>query len=114
MSKREKPSERDIRALVEQRFGDAMVDHETIMQRRSRAMDFYYGRPMGNEIDGRAQIVTKDFMDTVEWEMPSYMRIFTTKDCVQFDPEGPEDEELAKQESQYVSHVLWKQNDGFN
>jgi hypothetical protein len=63
---------------------------------------------------GASQIVTKDFMDTVEWEMPSYMRIFTTKDCVQFDPLAPRMRKLAKQETQYTSHVLWKQNDGFN
>jgi hypothetical protein len=109
-----KPDERELRALIEQRFGAAMTDHETLMLRRAKAMDYYYGRPLGNEIDGRAQVVTKDFMDTVEWEMPSYMRIFTTKDCVQFDAVGPEDEQLAKQETQYTSHVLWKQNDGFN
>lgn len=109
-----KLAENEIRALVEQRFGAAMVGHETLMQRRAKAMDFYYGRPLGNEIDGRSQVVTKDFMDTVEWEMPSYMRIFTQRDVVQFDPVGPEDEEAAKQETQYTSHVLWKQNDGFN
>lgn len=114
MSKPEKPSENELRALIEERFGAAMTDHETLMKRRATAMDFYYGRPLGNEIDGRSQVVTKDFMDTVEWEMPSYMRIFTTRDAVQFDPEGPEDEKAAKQESQYVKHVLWKQNDGFN
>lgn len=109
-----KLAENELRALIEQRFGAAMADHETLMARRAKAMDYYYGRPLGNEIDGRSQIVTKDFMDTVEWEMPSYMRIFTTRDCVQFDPVGPEDEQLAKQETQYTSHVLWKKNDGFN
>jgi hypothetical protein len=109
-----KLAENDLRALIEQRFAVAMTDHETLMMRRAKAMDFYYGRPLGNEIDGRSQVVTKDFMDTVEWEMPSYMRIFTNKDCVQFDPESPEDEQLARQETQYVGHVLWKQNDGFN
>src|SRR3954468_18788567 len=106
-----KLAENDLRALIEQRFAVAMTDHETLMMRRAKAMDFYYGRPLGNEIDGRSQVVTKDFMDTVEWEMPSYMRIFTNKDCVQFDPESPEDEQLARQETQYVGHVLWKQND---
>lgn len=109
-----KLAENELRALIEQRFGSAMTDHETLMLRRAKALDFYYGRPMGNEIDGRAQIVSKDMMEVVEWLMPSLMRIFLTKDCVQFDPVGPEDEKLAKQETQYVSHVLWKQNDGFN
>jgi hypothetical protein len=108
-----KLTDEDLRSLVVQRFGDAMTDHQTLTADRERALDFYFGKPLGNEIDGRSQIVSKDFMDTVEWLMPSLMRIFTTKQAVQFDPEGPEDEKLAKQESEYVSHVLWKENDGF-
>src|SRR5690606_2464031 len=80
---------------------------------RETALDHYYGRPYGNEIPGRAQVVTKDLMDTIEWMMPSLLRIFSTKEAVQFDPVGPEDEELAKQETLYVSHVLWKRNPGF-
>jgi hypothetical protein len=103
-----------VRAAVQKRVGRSIggaagsVDAE-----RKRALDFYYGRPMGNEIPGRAHIVTKDLMDAIEWIMPSLMRVFTTRQAVQFDPVGPEDEELAKQESAYVSHVLWKKNDGF-
>jgi hypothetical protein len=108
-----KLSDDDLRSMVLQRFEEALTDHTVLMSDRAKALDYYYGRPLGNEIDGRSQVVTKDLMDTVEWIMPSLMRIFTTKQAVQFDPVGPEDEELAKQETEYVSHVLWKQNDGF-
>ena len=103
----------EVRTLVLARFGFAMKEHEQLSNQREKAQDTYYGRPMGNEIDGRSQVVSKVLMDTVEWAMPSFMRIFTTSQAVQFDPVGPEDEELAKQESMYVSHVLWKKNDGF-
>jgi hypothetical protein len=41
------------------------------------------------------------------------MRIFCTMDAVQFDPVGPEDEQLAKEETGYTRHVLWKKNPGF-
>lgn len=85
----------------------------TVDSERQQALNFYYGRPLGNEIPGRAQVVTRDLMDTIEWIMPSLLRVFTGKQAVQFDPVGPEDEELAKQETAYVSHVLWKQNEGF-
>ncbi len=108
-----KLGDKELQALVMQRYGDAMTEHDITAERRARALDFYYGRPLGNEIDGRSQIVSKDMMDTIEWLMPSLMRIFTTKQAVQFDPDGPDDEVLAKQESEYVRHVLWKQNDGF-
>jgi hypothetical protein len=80
---------------------------------REAAMNAYYGRPYGNEIDGRAQVVSKDIMDTVEWIMPSMMRVFCVGEAVQFDPVGPEDEQLAKQETAFVTHNLWKKNPGF-
>lgn len=108
-----KLTENEIHAMVSKRFGAALSDHEDLSKQRERALDFYYGRPLGNEIDGRSQVVTKDMMDTIEWMMPSLMRVFMTRNAVQFDPVGPEDEELAKQETEYVSHVLWKQNPGF-
>lgn len=109
-----KLSDNEIRAMVTQRFSDAYADHQEVQKQRERAQDFYYGRPLGNEISGRSQVVSKDLMDTVEWLMPSLMRIFTMKNAAQFDPVGPEDEEAAKQETEYVNHVFWKQNDGFH
>lgn len=106
--------EDEVRAIVNARFRAAVTTQGTELAKdRENAMDFYYGRPMGNEQEGRAQVVSKDLMDTVEWIMPSLMRIFCTMDAVQFDPGGPEDEQLAKEETAYVRHVLWKKNQGF-
>lgn len=103
-----------VRAAVQKRVARAIGgSRSTVDAERKKALDFYYGRPLGNEIPGRAHIVTKDLMDAIEWIMPSLMRVFTTRQAVEFDPVGPEDEELARQESAYVSHVLWKKNDGF-
>lgn len=104
----------EIRAIVEARARSALGTTEAdITVGREIALDFYYGRPLGNEIDGRSQVVTKDLMDVIEWRMPSLMRIFASSESVQFDPVGPEDTELAKQETAYVRHVLWKKNPGF-
>jgi hypothetical protein len=109
-----KLSASEQRAIIGARLASTLAgtDKELRADRES-ALDHYYGRPYGNEIEGRSQVVTKDLMDTIEWMMPSLLRIFSTKDAVQFDPVGPEDEELAKQETLYVSHVFWKKNPGF-
>lgn len=102
------------RAIVSKRLSDTLnSSYAELRNDREKALDFYHGRPMGNEQEGRAQVVSKDMMDTIEWMMPSLLRIFATKDAVQFDPVGPEDEPLAKQETAYVTHVLWKKNPGF-
>ncbi len=109
-----KMTDDELRAIIGARLSDTLGSTDAeLRQDRESALDHYYGRPYGNEIEGRAQVVTKDLMDVIEWTMPSLLRVFSTKDAVQFDPVGPEDETLAKQESLYVSHVLWKKNPGF-
>jgi hypothetical protein len=100
------------RAILGERLSSNSTDTE-LQNGREMAMNSYYGRPLGNEIEGRAQVVSKDLMDAVEWIMPSMMETLCTQNSVQFDPDGPEDEELAKQETAYVTHVLWKKNPGF-
>lgn len=108
-----KLSDNEVREIVESRVRAAADDSSELSNDRERALDFYYGRPLGNEIEGRAQVVSKDLMDVIEWRMPSLLRVFATQEAVQFDPVGPEDDDLAKQETQYVRHVIWKKNDGF-
>lgn len=102
------------RAIIAQRLSDSIGTTDSELRKeREQSLNFYYGRPMGNEIEGRSQVVSKDMMDTIEWMMPSLMRIFLTQDAVQFDPVGPEDEDQAKQETEYVRHIVWKKCKGF-
>jgi hypothetical protein len=43
------------------------------------------------------------------------MKIFTSGDkVVQFEPQGPEDVTMAKQSTDYVNHVIMRQNPGFS
>lgn len=107
-----KLKDHEKRAIIGKRFTESYTTHSELSSDREQALDFYYGRPLGNEQEGRSQVVSKDMMDTVEWMMPSLLRVFG-RDAVQFDPVGPEDEELAKQETDYIGHVLWKKNPGF-
>lgn len=107
-------SDSERRSIVAERMASALnTSHSELSAERTKALDFYYGRPLGNEMEGRAQVVSKDMMDTVEWIMPSLLRVFATQNAVQFDPVGPEDTKLAKQETEYTKHVLWKKNNGF-
>jgi hypothetical protein len=85
-----------------------------LSHQREDSMKYYLGEPFGNEIDGRSEIVTTDVRDTVEYIMPSLMRIFTTHNNVaEFEPEGPEDVQMAQQATDYVNYVFNKQNNGF-
>jgi len=81
---------------------------------RYNALNAYYARPLGNEVEDRSQIVLPELRDTVEWIMPTLMRMFVGNGKpVQFDPESPDDDEQAEIESEVVNHVFMKQNPGF-
>lgn len=88
----------------------------TLSANRADAMDYYYGR-MDKDMpaaDGSSKVVSTDVADVVEGLMPSLMDIFCGSDeVVRFEPVGPEDEEAAQQETDFVNHVFMQQNPGF-
>ena len=100
-----------LSAEIEQATGHM---NSELSNQREDSMKYYLGEKFGNEIDGRSEIVTTDVRDTVEYIMPSLMRIFTTHNNVaEFEPQGPEDVEMAQQATDYVNYVFNKQNNGF-
>ncbi|HKF60260.1 MAG TPA: hypothetical protein VKB42_02800 [Dongiaceae bacterium] len=83
-------------------------------QSRLKALNYYNTEAYGDEVDGSSQIVTSEVRDTIESAMPSLMKIFMSGDKVaQFDPTGPEDEEIADQATDYANYIFTKDNDGF-
>ncbi len=109
-------TKRELAAHVEQEIqGSLGYGDGKLTRQRTDAMDRYYGKKYGNEQEGRSQIVTRDVADVIEWIMPSLMKIFTGGDkVVQFEPQGPEDVEMAKQATDYTNYVIMKQNPGFS
>ena len=87
---------------------------DTISKQREQAMQYYYGLPFGNEVEGRSQYVDSTVQDTIEWIKPSLMRVFASGDeMVKFTPHGPEDVAMADQATDYVNYVFTKDNDGW-
>jgi hypothetical protein len=87
---------------------------DTISHQREQAMQYYYGLPFGNEVEGRSQFVDSTVQDTIEWIKPSLMRVFASGDqMVKFSPHGPEDVKMAEQATDYVNYVFTKDNPGW-
>jgi len=83
-------------------------------QERLRALDFYLGEPLGNEVEGRSAVVATEVADTVEAIMPNLMRVFTANDkYVRFAPRTSEDQQAAEQASDYVNYIINSRNDGY-
>jgi hypothetical protein len=85
-----------------------------LSQERAAAMDHYHGRPYGNEVVGRSAVVSRDLAETVDWALPAIIRTFIQSGkLAEFTPVGPDDEELARQETDYTNQVIMEDNPGF-
>lgn len=82
---------------------------------RIEALDYYLGKPLGNEVDGRSQVISRTVWDTVEWLKPQLADIFCSGDeMVSFQPRGPEDTKAAEQESDFVNYIITQRNNWFD
>lgn len=110
----EAAEQRLIASIEEREQGSSGSETDNVNQERATAIEYYLGRPFGNEIEGRSQVVSKDVFDTVEWIKPSLMRIFAGgANVCEFQPQGEEDVDDAKQESDYVDYVIQRKNPWF-
>jgi len=90
------------------------VNDSALSNDRAEAIDYYLGQPFGNEEEGRSQVVSYDVQDTIESALPQLLKVFVAGDkVVQFDPKGPEDQDAADQETDYVNHIVMEKNEGF-
>ena len=86
----------------------------TLSAEREKSLEYYQGDKLGNEIDGRSQVVSTDVADTIESLLPNLLRVFTSSDkVVSCEPVKADDAPLADQATAYLNHVFYKENDGF-
>jgi hypothetical protein len=103
-------SDAEIVAFIRDR--ESRAERPEINDEQAEAMDAYLRRPYGNEEEGRSQVISSDVFDTVEGILPALIEPFiASSDLVQFNPNGPEDEDAAKQETELVNWVVTQQND---
>jgi hypothetical protein len=89
--------------------------HQTkISPERALAYDYYYGKPFGNEVKGRSQVVSADVAQVIDSAVPALVKIFVAgDDAVEFAPRGPEDVEHAELATKSANYVFFTQNTGF-
>jgi len=110
-----KLTDEELLAIIETHRADSLgVEDGELSNERALALDRYHGRPYGNEMEGRSQIVSRDLSEAVDWAMPAIMRIFTQGGTVaEFDPISQEDEPQAEIETDYVNQVIMRDNAGW-
>lgn len=85
-----------------------------LQDERVDSLEYYLGRPMGNEVEGRSQVINRTVFDTVEWLKPQLADIFCSgEEVVSFSPVAPDDVKAARQETDYVNHIITQRNAWF-
>lgn len=105
----------ELLALIEAREGESYgYGDGELSEKRAEAIARFLGEPYGDEREGRSQVVATDLRDTILWAMPQLLRVFLGGDeLVRFDPRGPEDEQQAKLETEYINWLALERNDAF-
>ena len=112
-SKRSDPKpldEHEIVGYLANKIDQAMNDDDgDLSDVRKENLNYYVGAEYGDEREGYSKFVTREVLETVEWVMPSVLRVFLSGDrIVSFTPESPEDEDGAKQETDITNHFVMK------
>lgn len=110
-----KMDDKTLASVIQNRMGDCIgVAGDQLSQQRIDALKYYRGDLFGNEKDGRSQVVLRMVAEAVDGMLPGLMKVFTSGDeVIRFEPRGPEDEQGAKQATDYVNWIVMQQNDGY-
>ncbi len=107
-------SDEELVSLIERKTDNADSLTTDLQKDRENALKFYRQDPIGNEQDGRSQVITTEVRDTIEWILPQLVEMFIgNENPVLFPPRNAEDIEGADQETKYVRYVYNDQNSGF-
>ena len=92
----------------------AVADNSDILDNAEENMKSYMMHKYGNEVEGRSQFVTSDTADTVEWIIPTLMRLFYGSQYVfEARPQGPEDEDKSKAMNSKINFDFMQAQNGY-
>ena len=105
-------SESQIVGFLGRKIWQAMNDEDgDLSDVRKENFNYYYGADYGTERDGYSKFVTREVLETVEWVLPSVLRVFLGGDkVVNFEPMNPDDEDAADQETDITNYFVMKAN----
>lgn len=95
--------------------GSQLYDANELSAKRARAIEYYRGEMSDTpSAAGRSSVVSRDLADTIGWILPGITRVFTAGEFMaEYQPVGKGDDKFAKQATDLINHVFWKDNPGY-
>lgn len=92
----------------------AGVSGDLLDDNRAAALDYYFMRPgSAPAMAGRSAVISGDVSAMTDAVLSQMLNAFTTDNVVEFEPNGPDDEEQVHLESAVVSNQVMEQNNGY-
>ena len=107
--------EQELLATLERNIdaADTYANSE-VGDQRDKGHRYYYGEPMGNEVRGRSQHVSRDVFDAVEAVKSMMLETFSAdRNICRFDAQSPEDAMGARMATAWTNYNFYRQNDGY-
>ena len=106
----------EIKGIIQREIEDSLGGlGSQVSEQQRTAIRYYWGRPMGNEIKDRSQVVSKDVFEVIEWTMPSLMRMFTGgTHIVRFKAKNKEGQKDAEHATAYINDLFQNKLEGFD
>lgn len=119
-SRRKEFEQSDLGAIIAEEITNSQTYNENTStngwpDKRSLALEYMRGemRDLPPRRNGSWQ-TSRDLADTVSWMLPGIIRVFTSSDTmVEFEPERESDVEYARQATDYLNYVFFKDNEGY-
>jgi hypothetical protein len=108
----------DSKEMLAQRIRQQLVncvgfEGDALSEDRTAAYNYYFQRRRGDEIAGRSEIVTGDVSSMVEGNLANMVEPLVSKRIAEFCAYDEKDAEQVHLESECVSEMLFKRQNGF-
>lgn len=112
----EEMGEEELSRIIGVELSESMGDDADELEgNRTQALNYYFGRPRGDEMVGRSKLQSMDVADMVESVLAQVITAFTDDLTVTFETftSNPQELDIAQQESKTVNYVVQQENDGY-
>ena len=105
----------DLQSVVSRAITDSIsyVDEE-LGPERAKATEYYHGKPLGNEEEGRSRAILTEVRDGILGVLPSILRVLHGPEhTVEYAPRRADGVAGAEQATDYIRYVYEEDNPGF-
>ena len=107
-------SDSELATLVKNEISLAEgFDDDQITQNRKEALDYFYGRPRGDEVAGNSEVQSLDLADMTEAVLAQMMPAFSMDTLVMFEPDSDQDLQQSVLESKVCNNQIMERNRGY-